>query len=158
MKRRNFIETSTKLSVLGLLLSNLSSCNSNSLINYTGNNLVIIRLQGGLDGLHLVAPTQNDILNSFRPNLQKTINKSDLKWIDDWSINPNFQIIDKLLSKEWLKIIPNVGYPDYNRLSHFKAQEYWETGSVVSDKVLYKTGWIGSMLDSEKLSLPNNPF
>lgn len=158
MNRKNFIKTSG-YGLIGLGMSQfLESCSlGNQFTPYKGKSLVILRVLGGMDGFHLVSIKNHHLLNKLRPNLQKPINEKGICWINDWYIHHRFSCIRDLIDKNWLKIIPNVGYPDYNRLSHFKAQDYWETGSVVTDDYQYHTGWIGRKLDKNEITVPSNP-
>ncbi len=157
MKRRNFIKNTALYSALGVSLPQwLSACTSTAFNEpYVGKQIVVIRLLGGMDGLHVFAPTNNEILQKYRPNLLSLLTKgTHIK--EDWYVHPKFNSIIKLIEKDWITILPNVGYPDYNRLSHFKAQDYWETGSVVSDKIQHRTGWLGRLVDENKINIQQN--
>jgi uncharacterized protein (DUF1501 family) len=158
LNRKEFIKQSALISSIGLFAPQIiQSCNEGSFEPFKGKKLVIVQLQGGMDGYHIISQKENDILNKLRPNLQAPFIKNGVKWIDDWNINPNFKIIADLIQKEWLMPIINIGYPDYNRLSHFAAKDMWETGSVVGDKTIHKTGWIGRLMDEKKLKPSWNP-
>ncbi len=135
----------------------IQSCSEGKFEPFKGKKLVIVQLQGGMDGYHIISQKENDLLNKLRPNLQEPFIKNGIPWLDEWSINPKFQIISKLIQKNWLIPITNIGYPDYNRLSHFAAKDMWETASVVGDETIYKTGWIGRLMDSKKLKPAWNP-
>ena len=158
MKRRDFIKQSALISSLGLLGPQIiQSCNNNVFNPFKGKKLILVQLQGGMDGYHILSQKENDILNKLRPNLQKPFQKLGIHWKDSWYINPNFRILSELNQKNWFLPITNIGYPDYNNLSHFAAKDMWETASVVGDKTMYKTGWVGRLMDNKKLKPKWNP-
>jgi uncharacterized protein (DUF1501 family) len=157
MNRREFIRYSGLGMTVGFAATLGVSCNSNVISKYEDKVTVLVRVKGGMDGYHLIAPKGNDFLLKGRPNIQKAIEKEGILWKDNWHIRPNFGILSDLIQKDWLRIIPNVGYPDYNRLSHFKAQDYWETGSVVNDGKQFHNGWIGRLVDEGKIKAIDNP-
>jgi uncharacterized protein (DUF1501 family) len=152
LNRKEFIKQSALISSLGLFAPQIiQSCSVGSFEPFKGKKLVIVQLQGGMDGYHIISQKENDLLNKLRPNLQAPFIKNGIPWLDEWSINPKFQIISDLIQKNWLIPITNIGYPDYNRLSHFAAKDMWETASVVGDETIYKTGWLGRLMDEKKL-------
>lgn len=152
MKRREFITNSTLLGGITLLGmgSMLESCSTKNQPKFQGKRLIIVRARGGLDGYQLLADSKFELFDKLRPDLFKHTKKSGLDWKQDWKINPEFPIISELVQRDSLQFIPNVGFPDYNRLSHFAASDIWETGSVVGEELL-KTGWIGRLLDERRL-------
>ena len=158
MNRKEFIKQSALISSLGILGPQIiQSCNDNVFNPFKGKKLILVQLQGGMDGYHILSQKENDILNKLRPNLQKPFQKLGIHWKDSWYINPNFNILSELIQKNWFVPITNIGYPDYNRLSHFAASDMWETASVVGDQTLYKTGWVGRLMDNKKLNPKWNP-
>jgi uncharacterized protein (DUF1501 family) len=156
MKRRDFFKYSGLGLSLSLVPQLVTSCASNDTNRFEDKVTVIIRIKGGMDGYHLIAPKGNDYLLEGRPSIQNLIEKEGIHWREDWYIRPNFGVISDLIQKNWLHVIPNVGYSDYNRLSHFKAQDYWETGSVVNDIKQYHNGWIGRLVDQGKIKALDN--
>jgi uncharacterized protein (DUF1501 family) len=156
LKRSSFIKIVGSGVVAGSMGSLFESCSVNQTKKYSDDVLVVVRVKGGMDGYHLISPKENDLLLKLRPNIQKTIEEKGINYRNNWFINPNFAVIADLIEKGWLQIIPNVGYSDYNRLSHFKAQDYWETGSVVGDKVQHRTGWAGRLVDNKIIQVNGN--
>ncbi len=153
MKRKDFIKQSALISTLGIFAPQIiQSCNNHSYTPFKGKKLIIVQLQGGMDGYHIISQKENDILNKYRPNLQQPFLKNGIHWQNNWALNPKFKILNDLLQKNWFCPILNIGYPDYNRLSHFAAKDMWETASVVGDKTIYKTGWLGRLMDQNKLN------
>ena len=158
MNRKEFIKQSALISSLGILAPLIiQSCNDNVFDPFKGKKLILVQLQGGMDGYHILSQKENDLLNKLRPNLQSPFKKQGIFWKDNWYINPNFKILSELIQKNWFVPITNIGYPDYNNLSHFAAKDMWETASVVGDKTMYKTGWVGRLMDSKKLKPAWNP-
>jgi len=152
LKRREFITNSTLLGGFTLLGmgSMLESCSTKNQPKFQGKRLIIVRARGGLDGYQLLADSKFELFNKLRPDLFKHTKRNGLDWKQDWKINPEFPIISELVQRHSLQFIPNIGFPDYNRLSHFAASDMWETGSVVGEKLL-KTGWVGRLLDEKRL-------
>ena len=159
MNRKEFIKQSALISSLGILGPQIiHSCTDNNVFEpFKGKKLILVQLKGGMDGYHILSQKENDILNKLRPNLQKPFQKQGLHWKDNWYINPNFKILSELIQKNWFLPITNIGYPDYNKLSHFAASDMWETASVVGDKIMHKTGWVGRLMDNKKLNPKWNP-
>ena len=159
MKRKEFIKIAASAVAATTVSNHLVGCDSKSL-RYSDEVLVIIKLQGGMDGYHFLAPRGNDLINKLRPNLIKPIQDKGINWKDDWYFHPKFSSLCELNQKGWLKIIPNVGFNDYHRLSHFKAMDYWETGSVFGDERKFRTGWVGRLVDDGTIRVigNNNPI
>ena len=158
MNRKEFIKQSALISSLGIVAPQIiQSCSNESFSPFKGKKLIIAQLKGGMDGYHMLSQKENEILNKLRPNLQKPFQKQGIHWKDNWYINPNFKILSELIQKNWFLPITNIGYADYNRLSHFAAKDMWETASVVGDKNMHKTGWVGRLMDSKKLKPEWNP-
>jgi hypothetical protein len=67
-----------------------------------------------------------------------------------WLLNGMLSGLMPLLDSGELVLIPGVGYANPNR-SHFKAQEFWETGEVIEGESnnLRGTGWLGRFWESE---------
>ncbi len=158
MNRKEFIKQSALVSSLGILAPQIiQSCKDNSYVQFNGKKIIIVQLKGGMDGYHMLSQKENDLLNKLRPNLQAPFKKQGIFWKENWYINPNFQILSELIQKNWFLPITNIGYPDYNKLSHFAASDMWETASVVGDQTMHKTGWVGRLMDAKKLKPAWNP-
>jgi uncharacterized protein (DUF1501 family) len=155
MNRRNFL-INTSLSALAVGSgSSLTSCSGPiQKFGYRGRRLVIVKLDGGNDGLFTILPREFDPIDSVRPNLSRAAKKDGIPVFGDWVLNTSFSQLRDLLPPDELSILPFVGYPKPNT-SHFKSTEIWETGALLGNKK-GKTGWLGDILDSGKLSLPEN--
>ncbi|MEZ4874981.1 MAG: DUF1501 domain-containing protein [Flavobacteriaceae bacterium] len=101
--------------------------------------LVIIRLEGGNDGLNTVVPIYD---YASYANLRPTIKhlQNDLL-----NLNPDFAIPNYMndLESVWgdgkMKIVHGVGYPQQN-LSHFRSTDIWAS---TADTYIENTGWWG---------------
>ncbi len=144
--RRSFIQA---LGIVGggsmmlgnqMVSANKPSPLSVALANAENDNiLVIIRLEGGNDGLNTIVPVYD--YGSYA-NLRPTIRheQSDLL-----SLNPDFAIPNYMndLESVWgdgkMKVVHGVGYPEQN-LSHFRSTDIWAS---TADTFEEPTGWWG---------------
>ena len=103
------------------------------------NILVIIRLEGGNDGLNTIVPIYD---YASYANLRPTIKheQSDLLNLNaDFAI-PNFMgDLESVWGDGNMKIVHGVGYPDQN-LSHFRSTDIWAS---TADTYEEPTGWWG---------------
>ncbi len=148
MNRKQFLASAAASMILG------SSCNQPK--KYSGKRLVIIRLMGGMDGYHFIAPKNNDAFKTQRPFLYQRLNSEGIYHENDWLIHPQFGGLFDLIQYGNLNIIPHVGFEDYISYSHFTAERYWETGELIKyeegrSELNIPTGWIGRLGDENKL-------
>ncbi|MEL6718061.1 MAG: DUF1501 domain-containing protein [Bacteroidota bacterium] len=119
----------------------------------TDHVMVLIRLDGGNDGLNTVIPLdQFDKLNNVRPHV--IMPESSLLGLDGQdkiAFHPAMTGLRNLYNEGQLKIIQSVGYPNQD-FSHFRSSDIWMTGAD-HDQVL-GTGWAGRYLENE---FPNFP-
>mgnify|MGYP001299159617 CR=1 FL=1 len=150
MKRRKFLLTfSFGLGLIGLYLPRIFNSSKNNLnATFNGKRFIIIHLDGGNDGLFTMAPKDNDTINKQRKSLIKELS-SGIKLNGDFLINKHLGDFVNLLSKGWLSIIPNVGYPEPNT-SHFVSSEIWETGSLPSEGLIRRS-WLGNLIEKNRL-------
>ncbi|MBU6341359.1 MAG: DUF1501 domain-containing protein [Bacteroidetes bacterium] len=151
--RRNFLTASGLLGAGGMLMGNLplrAFHASPLLASLAGNSdndriLVLIRLDGGNDGINTIIPRGNN----FYYNLRPTIGIPDQKM---WHLSPEFGMYQESINLQpmWengqMKVIHNVGYPEPN-YSHFRSYDIIASGS--KSDVVWNTGWIGRFLDNE---------
>ena len=112
--------------------------------------LVIIRLNGGNDGLNTVIPLdQFNHLAVQRPNilLDET---AILPLTLEVGLHPVMTGMKSLYNSGKLGIIQNVGYPEQNR-SHFRSMDIWSTGMLNPNET---RGWLGRHFDA---NYPNYP-
>jgi len=107
--------------------------------NENDNILVIIRLEGGNDGLNTIVPIYD---YASYANLRPTIKHQQNDLIN---LNPDFGIPNYMneLESVWgdgsMKIVHGVGYPDQN-LSHFRSTDIWAS---TAENYVEPTGWWG---------------
>ena len=112
--------------------------------------LVIIRLNGGNDGLATVFPIdQYDNLVIQRSNV--LVPENDIIGLtNEVGLHPIMTGMETMFNNGNLGIIQNVGYPDQNR-SHFRSMDIWTSGLIQSPA---DTGWLGRNFDNH---YPNYP-
>lgn len=112
--------------------------------------LVMIRLNGGNDGLNTVIPIdQYANLMIHRPEIIIPQNQI-LSATPEVGFHPAMQGMKNMFSQGKLSVVQNVGYPDQNR-SHFRSMDIWTSGSL---EVNETRGWLGRYFDSYN---PNYP-
>ena len=149
MKRREFLHNLTHAAALPAIYSSLGFSNidfQNFLNNFgTNKKLILIRLDGGNDGLNTLIPlNQYSNLNNVRPHVILPENKIISLGENDLGLHPELTTFKSLFDEKRLKIIQNVGYesPDF---SHFRSMDIWQSAS---DSNQYLTsGWIGRYLE-----------
>ena len=156
MKRRDFIKNVSLASASIPFISNGFGMQAigNKLFNFsTGAEdrvLVMIRLNGGNDGLNTVIPLdQYANLMLHRSNIILPQNQI-LSITPEVGLHPSMTGIKTLFDQGKLSIVQNVGYPEQNR-SHFRSTDIWSTGSLDVNET---KGWLGRYFDSYN---PNYP-
>jgi len=112
--------------------------------------LVIVRLNGGNDGLNTLIPLdQYDNLVLQRQNviIPET---SVIPLTTTNGFHPSMGGMANMFSAGNLAVIQNVGYPEQNR-SHFRSMDIWSYGST---DMATNTGWLGRNFD---FNYPNFP-
>ncbi len=150
--RRDFLTATGLLGAGSLLLGNLPirafqpTPLMASLANGEGDRiLVLIRMDGGNDGLNTVIERSNPHYYNLRPTI--AIQESNM-----WALNTQYGMplstnaLQSLWDNGMMKTILNVGYPEPN-YSHFRSFDIVASGSP-SDEY-WNSGWIGRFLDSE---------
>ena len=155
MIRRKFIKVSA---FSGLALSTAASITGceppDDIIPFKGKRLILIKLDGGNDGIHSFFPKNDDFITSFRPKLSKYVKKEGISLSKDWLLNKDLKDLMPFIEINEMAILPCVGYPNPNT-SHFKSSEIWDSASLPGEKN-FITGWIGRLLDNGVLGLSNN--
>jgi uncharacterized protein (DUF1501 family) len=112
--------------------------------------LVLIRLNGGNDGLNTVIPLDYySNLIKQRSNLIIPENKL-IQISPKNAFHPSLTGMANLFQQGKLSVIQNVGYPEQNR-SHFRSTDIWTSGSLDPATT---TGWLGRKLDMEHPGFP----
>lgn len=114
--------------------------------------LVLIRLNGGNDGLNTLIPLdQYDNLVIQRQNV--LIPEGFIIPISSTNgLHPSMTGVASLFNDGKAAVIQNVGYPEQNR-SHFRSTDIWSFGSL--DQAT-NTGWIGRFMDSKYPNFPED--
>ncbi|MDP4636255.1 MAG: DUF1501 domain-containing protein [Crocinitomicaceae bacterium] len=156
MKRRDFLKNASLASLSLPFVSNGFSMQaiSKELFEFSKNAedrvLVLIRMNGGNDGLNMVFPIdQYANLMVQRPNILIPQNQL-LGLTNEVALHPEMTGMQNMFNNGKLSIIQNVGYPEANR-SHFRSMDIWSTGSMDINQT---SGWLGRYFDS---TYPNFP-
>jgi uncharacterized protein (DUF1501 family) len=156
MKRRNFVKN---ISLAGasapFLLNNFNfQVVTQKLFGFAKSAedrvLVIIRMNGGNDGLNTLIPLDGyDNLANLRANIIMP-EASMLSITSDLALHPSMTGMKNLFDMGRMAVVQNVGYPEQNR-SHFRSMDIWNSGVMDSSNT---TGWLGRSFDE---SYPNFP-
>lgn len=113
--------------------------------------LVLIRLNGGNDGLNTVIPLDGyDNLANLRPNVLLP-QSSLLNITNDLALHPAMTGMKDMFDTQQMSIIQNVGYPEQNR-SHFRSMDIWTSGMMDPSAT---TGWLGRAMDNDYPNFPS---
>ena len=120
----------------------------------TDHVLVLIRLDGGNDGLNTVIPLdQYDTLALVRPQVLLPENQIlGLDGTDTVGFHPSLSGMRDLYNEGKLKVIQSVGYPNQD-YSHFRSTDIWMTGANTTE--VFSSGWMGRYLNYEYPNYPN---
>lgn len=150
--RRDFLSASGLLGAGSLLLGNLPlrafqpTPLMASLAN-GGNDriLVLIRLDGGNDGLNTIIERGNSHYYNLRPTI--AIQESNM-WAlsNEYGMPLSTQALQPMWEDGMMKVLFNVGYPEPN-YSHFRSYDI--IASASDAEVVMNTGWMGRFLDNE---------
>ena len=100
--------------------------------------LIVVFLRGGADGLHLVAPVEDDHYRRARLTLGLSRGNS-LPLDDTFALHPELGSLIPAFREGELAVVHAAGSEDASR-SHFEAQDYMEHGGAVAG------GWLGRFL------------
>lgn len=149
MKRRSFVKNVSLSSVaVPFMFKNVKfQAISEKLFEYSRGAedrvLVIIRLNGGNDGLNTFIPLdQYDNLVKQRENVIQPM-ESIIKLNDTNGMHSVMGGMASMFNDGTLSVIQNVGYDNQNR-SHFRSKDIWSTGST---DLNVTSGWLGRRYD-----------
>lgn len=158
--RRDFLSATGILGAGSMLLGNigLKAFQPTPLMAALANGsndriLVLIRLDGGNDGLNTIIERGN----SHYYNLRPTIGIPDANL---WALSPEYGMplatnaLQPLWENGMMKVLFNVGYPEPN-YSHFRSYDIIASGS--DSDVVVNTGWMGRFLDNEYAAFLETP-
>ncbi len=109
--------------------------------NLKDGRLVVINLEGGMDGICAVPPLGDRSLRSARRDL--LINEN-LKVNPFFGLHPAFKNFGTMLSADEATIVHATAFP-YTKRSHFEGQNIVETGILTPFSS--KTGWLGRAME-----------
>ncbi len=156
MKRRDFIKNMALASVgTPILLNEMKfQAIAKKLFNVSKNAsdrvLVIIRLNGGNDGLNTVIPRDQYANLTIQRSNVLIPETSVLPLTTETGLHPVMTGMKTMFDTGKLGIIQNVGYPTQNR-SHFRSMDIWSSGLINANAT---TGWLGRDFDNH---YPNYP-
>jgi uncharacterized protein (DUF1501 family) len=115
-----------------------------------GTVLLNVFLEGGCDGLSVLAPAGDPLYRRLRPTLAVSgrpfAEDPRLEW------HPSASALADLHAEGKVSVLPAVGYTHPDQ-SHFTSRHFWEVGAL--DPHL-RTGWLGRVLDL--IGTPDNPL
>ncbi|HEX5136683.1 MAG TPA: DUF1501 domain-containing protein [Planctomycetota bacterium] len=103
--------------------------------------LVLVRLEGGNDGLNTVVPFADDLYHRARPGIGV---KDPVKLTEETGLHPSLGALRAAWDEGALAIVQGVGYPDSSR-SHFTSTDIWHTAFTGTPERW--SGWAGRALD-----------
>ncbi|TNE55817.1 MAG: DUF1501 domain-containing protein [Bacteroidetes bacterium] len=158
MKRRKFIKnvSLSSAAVPFLFRNHQYSAISKKLFEYSRGAedrvLVVIRLNGGNDGLNTLIPIdQYDNLVIQRPHVLLPEN-TIIPVTAENGFHAAMTGMASMFNNGNLAIVQNVGYPEQNR-SHFRSMDIWSYGTQDEDAT---TGWLGRHLDTKYPNFPSD--
>lgn len=111
--------------------------------------LIVVELAGGIDGLSVLVPIENDHYYRSRPTL--AIPKSEaLRVSDDFGFHPRAPGFERLFKDGKMAVVNGCGY-DNSSLSHFSSMEYWHTAVPNGSD---PRGWLGRFADDARPDAP----
>lgn len=156
MERRKFLTTTglASLSIPFLFNNNSYAAVTEKLFriekSLEDRVLVLIRLNGGNDGLNTLFPLDYYAnLAKQRANIIIPENKL-ISITPKNAFHPVMTGMADLFQDGKLGIVQNVGYPEQNR-SHFRSMDIWTSGST---EITTTTGWLGRNFDLEHPGFP----
>ncbi|MGB2554792.1 MAG: DUF1501 domain-containing protein, partial [Flavobacteriaceae bacterium] len=117
-----------------------------------GRILVLLKMNGGNDGLNTVIPLdQMDGITSVRSNIYLPENKVIDLQNHDLGLHTAMTGFKDLFDESRLKIVQNVGYPNPD-FSHFRSMDIWESASNSNE--YFTSGWMGRYLEERHPQYP----
>ena len=156
MKRRDFIKAAMVLSAFGTQIPLMAIGRRQRQLQRrtqweTDRIVVLIKLNGGNDGLNTVIPIADDIYSEARPTLALPANQT-LPVNETTGVHPSMSPIYPYYQNGQMGIIHGVGYNQGN-LSHFRSSDIWVTGSDANEYL--SSGWLGRLFENEYPDFPN---
>ena len=110
----------------------------------TGPVIVSVFLEGGIDGLSVLAPVGDPAYRRLRPKLALPEAGLTSFGADERLVwHPSAAGLAMLFNEGKVAVLPAVGY-DHPDQSHFTSRHFWEVGATDPRA---RTGWLGRYLD-----------
>ena len=139
ISRRNFIKTtSASLALAGFPIQGQTK-------ELANGKVVVIILEGGLDGLVAVPPIGDKYLLKQRKQL---VSDKTIKLNPFFAIHPNLGGFANMLNNNQAFVVHATSFP-YIKRSHFEGQNVIESGDVIPFNT--KSGWLGRSLELAKI-------
>ena len=103
--------------------------------------LIVINLEGGMDGLCAVPPLGDTALRSARRDL---LINDNLSLNPFFGLHPSLKSFGEMLANDEATVIHATAFP-YTKRSHFEGQNIVETGVITPFSS--KTGWLGRAME-----------
>lgn len=113
--------------------------------------LVMIRLNGGNDGLNTVIPRDQYANLTIQRNNILIPETAVLPLTTEVGLHPVMTGMQSMFNDGKMSIIQNVGYPEQNR-SHFRSMDIWTSGMIDAPPT---TGWLGRKFDTDYPGYPD---
>ncbi len=156
MNRRNFLHNMAHLAAIPSFLPGLGQWELNNLLAQTAEAdkiLVIVRLNGGNDGLNTLMPLeQYGQLKTIRPSVILPENKYLPVKGSSLGFHPSLAGLNSLLEEKRLAVVQSVGYAKPN-FSHFRSTDIWMSGTDTDQYV--SSGWMARYLENQHPDYPN---
>ena len=147
MKRRNFLQFASLLSASGIISVGSHGWVAKGLAQTNNRKrLIVVFLRGGVDGLNVVIPHQEDVYYDVRPKIAIPAPGEENGAINldgQFGLHPALASIIPLWQNRSLAFIHACGLNNNTR-SHFDAQYYMETGIPGNKKI--PDGWMNRLL------------
>jgi len=109
----------------------------------TDTVLVLVKMDGGNDGLNTVVPFADRAYAAARPRIALTGSQL-LPLEGGFGLHPSLSRLHGHLGSGRLAIVQSVGYPRPD-MSHFRSDDIWEKATLAPEAL--STGWLGRALD-----------
>lgn len=156
MKRRNFVKSlalasaGTPILLNELKIQSIAKKLFDVPKSLEDRVLVIIRLNGGNDGLSTVIPRDQYANLTIQRSNVLIPEASVLPLTTEVGLHPVMTGMQSMYNNGKLGIIQNVGYPEQNR-SHFRSMDIWSSGLIDAQAT---TGWLGRDFDTHYTNYP----
>ena len=116
----------------------------------TDRKLVVVFLDGGNDGLNMVAPVHDPLYQRYRVDTRIEPD-SGLRLTDQLSLHPAMRGAAEIWQAGRLAVVQGVGYPEHSR-SHFVSQAVWHAAQLDAELGI-SDGWLGRSLDAQQTQI-----